>query len=293
MDKASDRLREHFSFAYNDFLEPIQWSDGVGLSRIKKFSDGFASLYKIGIRDIQFQKEDTRKKLSITVSHGQETSGGISLGSNKKGISSPIDFSSREDFSYDVSTDKFYKLGAEVSPQSILSNLEEIHLRPTKKVRGIIVRSRLLFWRKALPFLLTWFDLFLVFLLWLISGERINRDILDRLIGTGSDKPHEPIESSEVKFEESKKMEFFGYKAKRWSVVFYCLLHLGIFGLGYWEQIKYPWLVTVFSNNFLALCYVVVSFATTEALMPRALKSMIYKITPQTFGFISFKNIKV
>ena len=58
-------------------------------------------------------------------------------------------------------------------------------------------------------------------------------------------------------------MEFFGYKAKRWSVVFYCLLHLTIFSFFYWKSIEYVFVNEMLNNNFLALCYVVVSFALT------------------------------
>lgn len=292
LEHLNDYLYNQFAFQRIGFSDPIKWSDGVGLSRIKKFPDGRASLYKIGIGQEEIQKDTTKKKVSISVSHGKEVMGGISLGS-ETGLSSPIDLSFRDDFTYDLQEKKFYYRNKVLTPIEVLAKVEEVHERPTKKVGGLFLRSRLWFWRKLLPGVIRLLDLLLIGLLWLISGERVTDNILKRLLGLHSEKAREGISSKRVQFEEVGTIDFFGYKAKRWSVVFYCGLHLLIFAIYILLQVEYEWLTKVLTNSFLVLCYVVVSFSITEALIPKFLKSIIGKITPELFGSIAFKSIKV
>lgn len=289
----SDKLLNHFSFSLDDFTKPIQWTDGVGLSRVKKLENDYASLYKIGIGDKELQKTSPRKNLWISVSYGKETAGGITLRSDGVKISDPVDLNFYDESSYDIQDDKFYYHQKEIKAAELFKNIEEAHMRPTKTVKGFVIRCRLWFWREALPALVRLVDLFLVGLLWVVSGERVKDNIWGRLMGTRFEKITEQIPKKETEFEESKKMDFFGYKAKRWSVVFYCALHLVVFAFFFLERIKYVWITTLFDSNFLALCYVVVSFAFTEALVPQILKSMISRIMPKIFSSIAFKTLKI
>ncbi|MFA6278658.1 MAG: hypothetical protein WCS97_00910 [Candidatus Paceibacterota bacterium] len=289
----SNQLREHFAFPYKDFSKPVRWIDSVGFSLVRKASNGYASLYKIGIVDEVLQKDSTRKSLWISVGYGKETIEGITYTSEKRKLSDPIDLDFRDEFSYDIGAEKFYYHEKEVTPIEVLTNIEEAHMRPTKKVNGFILRCRLWFWRELLPFLVKGFDLFLIGLLWIVSGERIKADIFARMMRKYSESAQERIPAKDVEYEESKTMDFFGYKAKRWSVVFYCALHLFIFVLSLWNSIEYLWLTIIFTSNFLALCYVVVSFAITEALIPQVLKSMINKMTPKIFSGVAFKRLKI
>lgn len=292
-EKLAEQFRTQFSFAHDGFSEPIPWTDAVGFSRVRKFANEYASLYKFGIVETELQNVSSRKSLWISVSYGKETMGGISLGSEKHTLSDPIELDFKDEFFCNVTTNKFYYHDKEITPQKILSTIEETHMKPTKKVGGFVLRCRLWFWRKFLPSLIKYFDIFLIGLLWLVSGERIKENIFRRLLGTRSERFKESIPTKEAEFEQSKTMDFFGYKAKRWSVVFYCGLHLLIFFFSFWRGMEYSWLTAIFTSNFLALCYVVISFAFTEALVPQTLKWIISKATPKAFGSISFKRMKV
>lgn len=287
--KIRAQLVEDFSFDSDGFSKPIEWVNGVGLSRIKKFSNRHASLFKIGVVDEQL-RSSSRVSVWVSVNYGEEFGEGIKYGSERK-ISDPVDVDFRDEFFYDIPSNKFYHGEKEITPQNLFRVVEEAHTRPTKPIRGFRVRSRLWFWRKLVPYFIRLIDIFLVWLLLFISGEKVNEDIFNRLMGLrGIEKIKEPIPTE---FEEAKRMDFFGYKAKRWSVIFYCGLHLVIFAVVFFLNIHSTVFSRLFSSNFLILCYVVVTFAVTEAIVPLALRSAIKKITPVAFGYIAFKRVKI
>jgi len=126
------------------------------------------------------QTEEDLKKLSISVSYGKETDGGISLGTGKKGIWNPVDLNFSDEFYYSESQKKFFHYKKEIEAKNILLYIEEIHKKPTRLVKGFFIRTKLWFWRKMLPNLIKFFDLFLISILYLISGEKINNDIFKR-----------------------------------------------------------------------------------------------------------------
>jgi hypothetical protein len=290
----SKKLIADFSFKIDGFSDPIEWTDGTGFSRIKKLDNGNASLFKLGIGGDQLHSASPKKGLWVSINYGRENMGGITLGSEEQNISGPVDLDYRNEFFYDIDSGKYFHKDKEISSENLFKIVLEAHTRPTKAIVGFWVRCRLWFWRKLLPALITWLDIALVNLLWLISGEKIKENILRRLLDTNrSERINERIPSINAEFEESRKMDFFGYKAKRWSVVFYCGLHLVLFTVIFFYKLHSTWVETIFASNFLALCYVVVSFAFTEAFVPRILKAIIGKITPAAFGSIAFKRLEI
>ncbi len=286
----SDKLKEALSFEREGFSEPIQWIDGVGVSRVKEMPNEHASLYKIGILDKEFQQESSKKRVNLGVSYGKKVFEGISLGSERQDLFGPIDFDNNDDFLFDISNFKFYRKDKEISPEKLLSDLEELHLKPTKLAKGFFLRSKLWLWRAFLPGLVKVVDSILIAILWIISGETVKGDILNRLFrGRDTEKVREPIPT--IEFADSKKMDFFGYKAKRWSVVAYCFAHLTAFFIFFSYSIQSPFIEAMLKNNFTALCYVVVSFAVTEAGIPMALRFLIEQM-PRLYGNISFMRLK-
>jgi hypothetical protein len=304
-----DDLIAQFKFPITGFSSPIKWQDGFGFSVTQKYRNSYASLYKIGVYD-EKQKEGDLKKLWISVIYGKEAEGGgISIGTGKKGVWNPVDLDFRDEYFFNLKTKKFFHFEKEIDPKNILFNVEKLHKLPTKSIRGILLRLRLRFWRIFLPSIIKIIDKCLILLLLFVSGEGPkDADILKRLVSQWHDghveradqrpgsrnPPFEP-----VSFNKGTPLDFFGYKAKRWSVVFYCLMNLFLYILFfYWEK-KPDWLAyisnpltNILRNNFLALCYVVVSFAITEALVPSALKIMIERV-PKVFRKVSFKILKV
>jgi hypothetical protein len=296
----SEELIKQFDLPSKKFPEPIKWQDGIGFSILKDRQGGYASLYKIGLNERTGGEERLLKNLWITATYGKKSDGGITIGSGDKGLMSPIDLEFHDQFFYNSQTKNFFHFCEEISPSKILENLEKVHLRPTRSIVGLPLRIRLFFWRKFLPGIIKIIDGFLIFLLELISGEKTKGEILKRFIETwhGENKANESIRqrnipSTETNFEKPQTMTFFGYTATRWSVVFYCILQLGFYILNnlYWK-IKNPTLSTLFTNTFLTLCYVVVSFAITESLVPKLLKRSIEKM-PKIFTKVAFKRIKI
>jgi hypothetical protein len=281
-------LIDHFQLSsFGNFSEPIQWLDGVGFSVVENGTNDFASLYKVGFSK---QTNSSVKDLWVSVSYGKMTDGGISLGSAGEDLKTPIDLDFHNEFSFNEETQIFYYHRQQIIPRDILLKVQAAHKLPTQNFKGLPLRLKLWYWRKTLPGIVKLFDGLLISILWIISGEKIEKgSIYTRLIG----RPEESIQESNIKFKEPKTVEFFGYKAKRWSVVFYCLVHLILYSLVVYFLIRHGFLTRLFKNNFLSLCYVIVSFAIVEHLLPLVLKKAINKSVPQLYGRVAFKRLKI
>lgn len=279
----------HFTFPFNGFDSPVLFTDAVGFRVRKGRDNGNASSLNIYIPNEEFQKETSRKALVVTTNYGEEVGGGIKLSSTRESLYNPLSLAFQE-FSYDLDSKELFENGKEIPAKDLLSKVIDVHERPSKLWGGFYTRCRLWFWRILLPAAITYFDLFLIYLLWIISGEKIKDSIMRRLIdNTHSEKPQK-IEKEDL-FEKTKKINFFGYEAKRWSVIFYCSVHLIIYVIVLKLGLYSFAISHIFANTFLAGCYVVVSFAVTESLIPTALKTSITKITPNAFRDIAFKSI--
>lgn len=280
----------NFQLPFSNFSSPTEWQDAFGFSTIQKYPEGFGSLYKIGIHKQELA--ESLKKVSISVSYGKMTDSGVSLGTGRGGVWDPIDLDFSNEFFYDEVRNVIFRNKIEISGKNLLLFLEEIHKRPTKAIRGFPLRLKLLFWRKMLPAIIKIFDRFLVVVLWIISGEVIPQDIIKRFF---SDRREEKVNKkiSEIDFHTGKTMEFFGYHAKRWSVVFYCSLHLTIYLIFLYKQnVHFLLIGGIGRNSFLTLCYIVLSFAITESWLPDLIKFVIKK-TPNLFTKIAFGSIKI
>jgi len=292
-------LVQKFGLPFSGFSDPIEWTDGVGFSLIKDRYGNFASIYKIGKSNTAH--ETGLIPLWITVTYGKKSNDGISLGSGENGLKDPVDLDFSKDFFYDQENQKFFYHDKEISAHDILTRIENVHLKPTKIVAGFPLRTRLWFWRKFLPGCIKFLDWGLINLYYLFTGRKIpKQDLVKRYFHKkwkketfntrpNSDTPQTPITS----FEPVKTINFFGYQAPRWSVVFYCFLQLLLYFLNvYYFKITTPSVARLFRNNFLSLCYVVVSFAITEEGIPGVL---LYGIEQMPLLFIkaSFIHLKV
>lgn len=285
-----EELISKFDLPFADFSSPTKFNDGIGFSAIQEQKEDFASLYKIWLNAKDFDKN--QKPLWVSVSYGKKVAGGISLNTGKSEVSSPIDLNFFNEYSYDPKTGTFYRYGKKIDPRQILIQVSELHNLPTKMYRGFYLRSRLWFWRKLLPLIIRIIDKILAGILWLISGERIPGDIWRRLITQKYLDKNNATDSKEVNFTSTSTMAFFGYQAKIWSVVFYCSMHLFAYLLSYKLNSRSILLSHIFRSNFIALCYVVVTFVVIEKILPTILKKVI-KITPRIFENIAFKTLEI
>ncbi len=285
----AEDFKKRFNLKNIGFPEPTVFSNAVGISVKKVYPDEHASMYGV---EISRRRPQTTPLLSLDahVVYGKDTKDGVTLMMDKK-LSEPIDLDFTDEFSFDTSTGKFYHRGRQIEPEEIFSIMDTAHKKPTKLTAGLLLRIRLWIWRILIPHTIKYLDLFLIKALWIISGEKIKGNIWRRVVNIYS-RIKSQIEEDQD-FVKSKPMDFFGYEAKRWSVVFYCSLHLAIFSFFYWKGIKYTFVTQILDNNFLALCYVVVSFAFTESWLPRRIKSIINEITPRVFSNISNRKISV
>ncbi len=282
-----------FELPFSNFSVPIQWADGFGFSFIEDYRDGYASLYKLGIYD-QKELANGLKKIWVSVSYGKKNDDGVSLGTPKNGLLDPLDLDFQDEFFYNEKEDKFFHYNKEINAKNLILYIEKIHKKPTKIVRGILLRSRLWFWRIFIPNGIKIFDRFLILILRIISGEKLQKDIWERLFSKHfSEQSNKQLPSKEDSFENRGTMEFFGYKAKRWAVVFYCLLQLIIYIFYFYLNIKINIITNIFKNNFLSICYVVVTFALTEYLIPLILKRAILKANPRVFNRVISKRIRL
>jgi hypothetical protein len=241
----TEDLIKQFGLPFENFSTPIKWEGDVGFTTIQSYGNGYVSLYKFGI--LKQDQEGDLKKISVSVSYGKETEGGISLSTGENGVWDPIDLNFPNEFFYSESRKCFLKDGKVISAKEMLFYVEKIHKKPTRLGKGFALRFRLWFWRKGLPFFIKFIDIILISVLLLISGEKIkNNDILKRYFHKRFNEKNDRKIENDFEFLDSGTMTFFGYTAKRWSVVFYCFMHLFIYIFFVYDPFLTPFFNTLF-----------------------------------------------
>jgi len=287
-------FKKQFGLPCYGFLEPIDFTDGIfGFGAFKKYSDGYASLFKISIGKEWLEKEDPLKPLFITMSYGKETEDGLLLSSSttkiKKNITGPIDLTSNDEFFYNIETHEFFHKKKKINASDVLKYVDEWHIKPTKLIKGFWLRIKLIFWRVIATSAIKYTSNFLVYCLYFISGTKISNNIWQRTIFKDSAKQEDIPSSKET---AGKTIDMFGYKASVWSVIFYCLLHLLIYITFFFYNFRPKLVIEIITNNFLTIAYVIFSLWFIENLLPRILKFLILK-TSSLFHNLSFKTIKI
>lgn len=292
----TDDLINLFELNISNSSELIKWEGDLGFSVLEHHGNGYASLYKFGI--FPNPKNEDLKKLSITATYGKESDGGISLGTGENGVWDPVDLNFYDEFFYSENQKEFFHSSEKIQGKAILKYVEEKHKLTTRIWRGFFLRIKIGFWRKTLPNLIKVFDLILIKILWLISGEKTVGNPLNRYFSEKHDeKSNQKIKTDlnypKFEYQDSEIIDFFGYKAKRGSVIFYCSFHLIIYCcLFYLQNGNYVLIKSIGRNSFLSICYIVVSFSITNSLIPLIIKRVISK-TPKLFAEVSFKKLKV
>ena len=135
------------------------------------------------------------------------------------------------------------------------------------------------------------------FILLIISGNRftykpiLEEEILNDTIIKSKFSERKKMKMEEV-LEEGKKFDFLAYKASRWSIIFYSLLHLLFYFISTFKDYKPIILTTIFKNNFLTLIYVIFSLWIIEAVLPKILISSIRLFSNCSF-YSLHKTIKL
>ena len=284
-----EEFKSQFKLPSDGFLNPIDLIDTeIGFSVYKNRSQkGFKSLFRVFIKNEDLKNSKTLKPLIITASYGKETENGIVISSSEfeRGINWPIELISNDEFFYNIEDKRFFYKNKEISGPDILKKIDEQHTKPTKLIKGLPLRVKLAFWRKWIAFL----PVIFIWLLYLVSGDKITKNLWERKAGERSinDKTFK-----EPKEKESSKLDIFGYHASQWAVTLYSILHLVLFGLVRVFDIQLVFLSNIFANNFLIVMYVIPTLGFIDYLLPRLIKYLISKTTDFAV-WASSKKIKI
>lgn len=227
---------------------------------------------------------DEKKHIIIDANYGEKRGESISIRATEKtSISAPIDLISADDYYYDFSTKKLFHKTEEISPIALAQKIYSEHIKPTKPVRGLWLRIKLLFWKEILRTAFELLSRFFHYLLLIITGDRysyvpvLQEEILNNQIIAHRFKEMvgHTKERGRAISQEGAKFNFLGYQASYWTIIFYSILNLALYL--YCEAINWkpPIVVTLIKNSFLTLIYVIVSLWFLEAVVPRALKFLI------------------
>lgn len=303
------RLRAKFDFEKYGFYAVTPYIDAqIGFGCKKKLNDqDMKNVSGIGFyisNETLNNNSSTRKAFYITATYGEDLAEGIRL-RTKQNFCEPLDLEFRDEFFYETTTEKIYKKEKEINANSVLLEVYRKHIKTTRPIVGLLLRIRLRFWRIWLP----WIPKSLSFLshhfLWLISGERytyeflfqeetLNGKVISSKLDWRIDRAKEITNIKEIKEEdkEAKLIDFFGNKVPQWAIVFYSILHLGVWFFFKYFGVNIYKIEEFFGNNFLLVLYVIVSFWIVGTVIPFFLKKMVKYFSSLAFSFAS-KTVKV
>ncbi len=234
----------------------------------------------------------TRKAFYITATYGEELPEGIRM-RTQQNFHEPLDLEFRDEFFYDISTEKLYKGNEETTGNEVLLEVYGKHIRTTRPIRGLYLRTKLRFWRVWFPWPLKMLSNVSHYLLFFISGdkysyeflfqeENLNGEIISSKMEGRVGRNKESAKVREVE-KESKQIDFFGNKVPQWPIVFYSILHLIFWFLLKYFNVKTDQIENFFSNNFLLVLYVIVSFWFIETVLSFLLKRLVKYFSTWSF----------
>ena len=290
-------FKKQFRLPKEGFSSPVDLVDvNIGFQVSKdKSQNGFRSVFKIYIKNKDFENKETLKPLIITASYGKEYKDGIITGSSdfKKKINWPIDLISSDDFFYNIKTNKFFdKNDKEINALNILKKIDKLHIKPSKPVRGIPLRAKLRYSNIISIIFSPIFNFFFSIVSGIhysISGKKVT--LLSNL------SENRTMESTQISQGES--INFYGFTLDLWIVFTYSILHLFALYIVYLFDYKPLWMIIIFNNNFLTLMYVIVSISIAKTFLPKifsepsqVLLNLLVKIQSWYFK-CKFRKIKI
>jgi hypothetical protein len=274
--KFSRGLKTHGFNTFVPFIEPE-----VGISFKKKLRNNeYISLIKLAVLE---DGEPRRRKLFASVTYGMDR--GTSIGIRPHGdikLDDPVDLEFTDEFYYDP----------KVTPAELLKEVYEKHIKPTRTLAGFLLRIRFWFWRYLLRDLIELLSKVSKIILFTISGMRYSYDAFFEGTEWADKYANQSGEGTENSKGGEEKLNFLGYKAKKWPILFYCFLHLGAYILCTSINFKPHIIVVLLQNNFLTLVYVIVSISFVESVIPDGLKKLIRTLSRLSLK-LTFKKIKV
>lgn len=283
-----------FKLPYLEYENPVIFIDGnFGFSAVKSYPNGYGSLLRILIAKKDLDASKVSLPITISTTYGKKTDSGIQLSVNA--ASDPIELASVNEFYFDPTSKKFtrkegfFKGTHEIEPQKIIEIIHKLHTKPTKKVFGLWLRTKIIFWRYIAAGFFKFISKIFIYLLYLISGIDITHDTWTRLIFP---EKLEEQNKERVGFTDKKTKDFFGYQASSWAIISYCCLHLILFLIFFHFDYKPIVITTIFKNSFLTVVYVISTLFLYDIVLPRIFKRLI-KWMDKLFYLSSSRNIKI
>jgi len=290
---------KNFNFENKEnYLQPTPLKDiKFGFSVIKKMQPtGYGTIFYIYLNNEELENNKDKKSLLIRATYGnlieEEGKKFIQItsetGKNRKKVIGPIDFTSDNDFFYNIEENQFYHKDKKITPDELLDRIYQIHIKPTKFFKGFIVRLRLFIWRVLIIFMIKLISDIFQCLLFLISGTKFD-DIYTRIFSANK---IDNISQNNNEYKEPEKWDLFGFKAPLWPITFFCAFHFILYVIFWLENYKPKFVITLLENNFLTVIYTILFLVMLERFLPKILKFFINK-TSQLYFNLSSKRIKI
>lgn len=281
-----------FNLKNNDFTDPVILEDlKFGFTTTKQFKDNYFSMIRVFIRDEDLENDKLDRKpiffrASFTLKQGDKFLVVTNQITNKKTI--PIDLISRDDYYYNISQNLFYKKDEKTSGEKALNEIYQLHIKPSKKIRGFYLRNKLRFLRFPSK-LAKLIERFCYYLLIIIAGEKYDYSVFGKYTTT---KQILDTDKKETDKKLTKDFSLFGYSASFWSMMSYSGIHLIFFTIFFVCDFRPQYLTTIFTNSFLTAIYVVFSLGLFEIILPKILK-VIIEHSSKLYFRLSLKEIKL
>lgn len=278
-------LFEGGEFGFSTLKEPDFEVKGVTLP-----DDGrLVTLIHIAIDEEDISSSESRKPIYSRLQFVREGQGRFFVDEAllKKIKNRPIDLISTDEYFYDFESQSFFRGRTKIEAHQILDELYSLHKKAAKNIRGLKLRSKILFQNLAAS-LLEGSASSLAYVHKVIYGEQVE---YNPLLIAFREKTKTQSQTGEPK-KEGKKLPLFGYDANFQLIVSYCVIHLVI----YFVMFYFDWfplmLLQIFTNNFLTVLYVISSLAFMEIVLKRILHKAVVALGSWSFSF-SVRNIKL
>lgn len=290
-EQLQQKLIRNFKIENTDFYDLIEFRPGeVGFSVKRKYKDSEAiSLLKVGILK---GSESNKKPLYVGATFGtlnaNKDAVALRIG-RKKTWKEPIDLESKDDYYYDVAKNKLFKNDKPIEGIALLKDFYKVHLASRKTLKGLVIRLRLDFWQ-LLARLFMFISKTLGLLLRFVSGTQFSYDPF--LAGFEDSESLSGRQKPEPEIKESSKIDFLGYSASKWAVLFYCILHLSVYAVFIFANLRIEIITVLIKNNFLTVAYVIVSLWLIESAFPQLLKLGIRQTSEVSFN-LQYRKVNI
>ena len=168
-------------------------------------------------REAKGNKKNIFGRVHFTID--SDTGAYVLLNPEKYSARIPVEITSVDEYFFNTKTKKFYRGSRETSLRSIVDELFEWHIKPTKLFRGMFLR-----WKIQLRRLLYKFSLriskFIAYIYYFIFGEKVAHDFVSEYM-----LKHYP-EKKEIKTARVNEISIFGYTSSAHIVFVFCIFHL-------------------------------------------------------------------